>query len=450
MSAQILRAQLLPETGKPEQPAAIQAEPRVLRPDRRQIAMRALDLDGFLPVDHRARVVWAWVEAQDLSRLYGAIKARGSVAGRAAIDPAVLLALWLYALIDGVGSAREVERLVEQDLAYMWLAGEVGVNYHALSDFRSGHEALVDQLLTCSVVALQAQGLVQLEALAVDGVRVRANAGGSSFRRRATLDKLEREALQRVAELKGKLGDGPAVDKRRAAAAERAARERSEQITSAKQELAAREARRAQKNTSKNGKQQGEARASTSDPDARVMKMADGGFRPAYNVQVITDPASGFIVGTAIDTTGSDRGLLRKALDKVKQTYNKVPKLILADGGYFAAPDIEWVHGQTPIITTYVPLTTSKHGTDPCTPRSNDGPGVAALRQRMQGEEGKTIYKLRSPAELPHARLRNTGLSQFVLRGASKARIQATWAALASNLIIYIGLKRKTTAAATV
>lgn len=439
----------LPEAGKPERVVAGQAEPRVLRPDRRQIAMRALDLDGFLPVDHRARVVWAWVEAQDLSRLYAAIRARGSLPGRAAIDPAVLLALWLYALIDGVGSAREVERLVGQDLAYMWLAGEVGVNYHALSDFRSSHEALLDQLLTRSVVALQAQGLVQLETLAVDGVRVRAHAGGSSFRRRAILDELERRAAERVAELKGRLGDGPAVDKRRAAAAARAARERSERIARAQKELAAREARRAQKNTSKNGKPQGAARASTSDPDARVMKMADGGFRPAYNVQVITDPVSGLIVGTAIDTTGSDRGLLRKALDKLKQTYDKVPKRMLADGGYFAAPDIEWAHRQTPVITTHVPLTTSKHGTNPCTPRSGDGPGVAALRQRMQSEEGKTIYKQRSPAELPHARLRLTGLSQFSLRGATKAKIQATWAALASNLIISIGLKSKTAAAAT-
>ena len=162
----------------------------MLRPERRQIAMRAVDLDGFLPADHRARLVWAWVEAQDISELYAAIKARGQVAGRAAIDPAILLALWLYALIEGVGSARQIERLVERDLAYMWLAGDVGVNHHALSDFRVGHEGLVDRLLTRSIVALEAEGpvtlgLVTLETLAVDGVRVRAHTlrsdGGPSL-----------------------------------------------------------------------------------------------------------------------------------------------------------------------------------------------------------------------------------------------------------------------------
>lgn len=438
----------LPDAGKPERPSSGRAEARVLRPERRQIAMRAVNLDGFLPADHRARLVWAWVEAQDIAALYAAIKARGSVAGRAAIDPAILLALWLYALIEGVGSARQIERLVEQDLAYMWLAGEVGVNHHALSDFRIGHEDLVDRLLTRSIVALQSQGLVQLETLAVDGVRVRAHAGGSSFRRRERLDELERRAAGRVAELKGRLGDSPAVDKRREAARERAARERSERIAKAQKELAAREARRGQKNTDRNGKPQGDARASTSDPEARLMKMSDGGFRPAYNVQVMTDPLSGFIVGTAIDTTGSDRGLLVKAVDRIKLKYKTGPKVVLADGGYFAAPDIEKMHTQAPPITPYVPLTTSKHGTDPCAPRKGDGPGVAALRQRMQSEHGKAMYKLRSPAELPHARLRNFGLRQFTLRSATKALIQATWAALASNLLIHIGLTRKAAQAA--
>ena len=342
----------------------------------------------------------------------------------------------------------------------MWLAGDVGVNHHALSDFRIGHEGLVDRLLTRSIVALESQGLVQLETLAVDGVRVRAHAcvriaGGASFRRRKTLDELERTAAARVAELKGRLGDSPAVDKRREAARERAARERCERIAKAQKQLAEREARREQKNAAGKGKKQGAVRASTSDPDARVMKMADGGFRPACNVQVITDPVSGFIVGTALDTTGSDRGLLVKALDKIKLKYAKVPKVMLADGGYFAAADIEWAHAQVspssqvPVITPYVPLTSNKPGIGPRAPRTDDGPGVAALCQRMQSDEGKAIYKQRSPAELPHARLRDAGLRQFTLRSAAKVLTQATWAALASNLILCIGLTRKTAAPAT-
>ena len=155
--------------------------------------------------------------------------------------------------------------------------------------------------MTRSIVALEAQGLVTLETLAVDGVRVRAHAGQASFRRRETLDELERKASARVAELKGRLGDSPAVDKRREAATLRAARERSERIAKAQRELAEREAERERRNRSNNKKTkgQGPVRTSTSDAEARVMKMPDGGFRPAYNVQVMTDPASGFIVATA-------------------------------------------------------------------------------------------------------------------------------------------------------
>ena len=141
--------------------------------------------------------------------------------------------------------------------------------------------------------------------------------------------------------------------------------------------------------------------------------------------------------------------MLGKALERIKQHYTKVPKVVLADGGFFATTDIEWVHNHDPAITAYVPLTASKHGTDPYATRKDDGPGVAALRQRMQSEAGKAIYKQRSPAELPHARLRTYGLNQFTLRTAAKALMQATWAALASNLIISLGINKRKTCTAT-
>ena len=501
---------------KPVRPDAGAGEARVLRPERRQIVIRAVHLDGFLPVGHQARLVWDWVLAQDLSELYAAIKARGSAPGRAAIDPALLLSLWLFAHLDAVGSAREIERLCQRDLAYMWLCGDVGVNYHALSDFRAQQGELVDRLLTQSITGLAAAGLVQLETLAVDGVRVRAHAGQASFRRRPRIEEFEQQAAERVALLKqGAVpdvgtdiepdktqpedsagsdaggpdagghgsgghdsgGPGAARDKRQQAAAVRAAKQRVSAIAKAKKILLEREAQREKrmKSNRKATAKQGEVRVSTTDPESRVMKMADGGFRPAYNVQVTTDPLSGMIVATGLDCTGSDKGLLGKAIKAATQRYGKPPKTVLADGGFYATDDIEWAHNhpkqdgdkqeadaqsksrpastasgpaEANVITLYVPLTVSKHGSDPHAARNDDGPGVAALRQRMASDEAKALFKKRSQAELPHARLRKTGLTQFTLRSAAKALIQATWHALASNLIIVFGImKRQATTA---
>ena len=159
--------------------------PRLLEPNRLQIEMRASDLESLLAADHRARLVWGYVMRQDLSKLFDAVKARGSNAGRAAIDPRILFALWLYATLEGVGSGREVARLSQEHDAYRWICGGVSVNYHALNDFRSANEALMDELLTDNVAALAAAGAISLERVAQDGMRVRADAGAASLQRKS-------------------------------------------------------------------------------------------------------------------------------------------------------------------------------------------------------------------------------------------------------------------------
>src|SRR5580698_9555604 len=143
----------------------------VIRPDRSQIRWEMLDLEALLADDHRVRIVWSFVESLDLSELYAAIKSREGEPGRPAADPMVLLALWLYATVEGVGSARELDRLAGRDLGYRWLAGGVAVNYHGLADFRVDHVALLDRLLTESVTALVAEGLVSLTEISVDGTK---------------------------------------------------------------------------------------------------------------------------------------------------------------------------------------------------------------------------------------------------------------------------------------
>src|SRR5712692_10732937 len=207
-------------------PASL-ANPRVQRPNREQLELRSVDLDGLLPPDHRARLVWEFVEGLDLAPLYAAILAVEGGAGRPAIDPAILTALWLYATLDGVGSARALDRLCEQHDAYRWIAGGVSVNYHTLADFRVAHGDILDALLTSSVATLLSEGLVSLTRVAQDGVRVRASAGAASFRGRERLHQCLDQAAAQVQALRQELDEDPAATSRRHAAARtRAATER--------------------------------------------------------------------------------------------------------------------------------------------------------------------------------------------------------------------------------
>ena len=176
-------------------------------------------------------------------------------------------------------SARELARLCEEHLAYQWLLGGVSVNYHTLADFRVEYEAELDDLLTQSVAALMSEGMVSLEKTAQDGIRIRASAGASSFRRKPSLDECLRKAQAVVEAQKPKLEDGERDQRtqREKAAQQRHAQERLERVKKALEEVEKVAAKREKNRETRRKKRP--ARASTSDPEARVMKMADGGFR---------------------------------------------------------------------------------------------------------------------------------------------------------------------------
>ena len=264
------------------------AAARVLRPERRQIQMRASDLESLLQPGHRARLVWSWVERQDLSTMYAGIKAVQGGVGRAAIAPEILLALWLYATLEGVGSARQLARMTDSHDAYRWLCGGVQVNHHSLSDFRVEHGQALDELLSVSVASLMAAGAVKLKQVAHDGIRVRASAGAGSFRRQDKLEGSLEQARARVAQLKDQMqSDGAAGSRRGQAAQRRAAQERQARL-----EQALRRLPEVQAIKERQGKAAQPARVSTTDAEATVMKMGDGGFRPAYNPQLATDADS--------------------------------------------------------------------------------------------------------------------------------------------------------------
>jgi len=430
----------LPEQAVPERE---RGAPRLQEARRDQLELRAVDLDGLVAADDPVRSVWAFVETLELSALYAAIEAREGEPGRAPIDPKILMALWLWATLRGVGSGREVERLCEREVTFQWLCGGVGVNYHTLSDFRIAHEALLDRLLSEGVASLVEAGLVKLDRVALDGIRVRASAGAGSYRRRGRLEELLSAAHGLVRRLRRELDDDPGAGKRRREAAERrAAEERLVRLKAAKQRLAALEAERARRDkTNRNQvKKQGEPRVSTTDPEARIMKMPDGGFRPAYNGQVVSDPISGVVLSVDVDTTGSDRGLLQPMLEGVKARYGGSPAEALADGGFVCNDDVEWAAEAGTAV--FMPLAQSKHGRDPHQPRAKDGPGVAAWRQRMATEEGKRVYRQRGLAERVHAVMRQHGLTRLTVRGRAKARIILLWHAFAHNLQSMLRLRR--------
>jgi transposase len=424
----------LPAT-RPHADAAWRGAPRLREPKRDQIELRAVDIESLIGEDHPARVIWTYVAGLDLGELEDRIKARDDRPGHPAISPRLLLALWLVATSEGVGSARALERLCNSHDVYRWLCGGVSVNYHTLADFRVGCADLLDRLLAEHLAALANANLVDLDTLAQDGLRIRANAGASSFRREETLDRHLATAQAVVEELKGEVdARSDASNQRIKAARERAARERSERVKAAQAALDEIKRQRKEREQNRgNGKPPKEPRASTTDAEARVMKMADGGFRPAYNVQVASVAGEQIVVAIKVCNTGSDRGLMQPMLERLQARSGHLPKRHLADGGFCSAEDIEWAHGKG--IKVYCPPIQSKHGTDPYLSRRGDGAGVLAWRGRMASEAGKAQYKLRSICECIHARWRNWNLRQLTVRGIDKVRAIVLFHALTNNIL---------------
>jgi transposase len=411
-------------------------KPRLRTADRQQI-IPAMPLENLLDTDHQARLVWDFVVGLDLTPLEQLIRSVEGGPGAPATDPRILTAVWLYATLEGVGSARALSWLCVQHNAFRWLVGGVSVNYHTLSDFRVGHGAFLDRVLTHSVAVLREQDLVDLNRVAQDGMRVRASAGAASFRRRPTLEECLAEAQDQVQRLKQELEDDPAAPSRRAAAAQaRAAAERQERLRQALARLPEMEAK-------KKADEKTKARCSSTDPEATVMKMADGGFRPAYNFQFATATDSQIIVGVAVTTSGSDQGQLAPMVEQSHERFAQRPKEALVDGGYAAHADIEAVSAADKGCVVYAPVPAPKDPKrDRYTPLEGDSPAVAAWRVRMGTAEAQALYKDRAAtAECVNAQARNRGLRQLTVRGRLKAKAIALWYAIAHNVRRAVSLR---------
>jgi transposase len=419
-------------------------EARVVRPDRRQLRWDMIDLEGLLPADHRARLVWSFVESLDLSQLYDQVLSREGEAGRPAADPAVLLSLWLYATIEGVGSARELERLAQSDAAYRWLAGGVPLNYHGLADFRVDSVEVFDRLLTQSVTALIAEGLISLDEIAVDGTKVRASASRKSFRTSEKLIKIEAAVAERLAVLKQELSSDPgASTRRRQAARERAARdvqERAGRARAALERLEAERKLRAAKHAKDEAKKKG-PKASTTDSEARFMRFPDGAVRPAYNAQIAAAPKQGVIVSIEVTDRRNDAGLAEPMVNDIVRRYGRTPDRLLVDTSYATSEDIVALaaHIAGP-VSVYTPPPNEKENLKPATlarrirKRAKEPSCLNQWRERMASEAGKAVYGLRKRIERIHADRKNHGFGFLPVRGLIKAKAHALWHALANNL----------------
>jgi len=474
---------------------------RVKLVDRSQVLLRTVNVDRLIPEDHPARSIWEVLSDLDLEGFRTGIMAVEGRAGQSPFDPKVLLSLWIYALKDGVTSAREIAKRCGYDPAYQWLTGMKPINYHTISDFRTEHGAALNELFVQLLGVLTHQGLITLERVAHDGTKIRANAAGDSFRREKTLSDHLESAQDYIDELETQ---GDEIDLRKARARERAAKQRKERIERAIEEI------------EKMAPDKTEPRASITDPDARIMKIGGEGFGAGYNVQISTDAQASIIVGVGVTQSAADSDELIASIDRIKQNFEQLPDQMLVDGGFANKQNIVDAAGlgidlygpspNKPVDMSKIPNAKQiapefyrEHFTYDCERNayfcpagtelrfesqyrdgattklryqarfsdcqncanygrcctgkkkgrsiidSVDHPAVAEFIDKMQTKEAKAIYRQRSQvAEFPNAWIKaKFGLRQFRLRGLVKVGVESLWACFAYNMLQYVRWLRK-------
>lgn len=304
---------------------------RVKQIDRNQLCMRAVDVEKLIPENHAARGVWEFVSQLDLSEFYKGIESVEGEAGRPAYDPKLLVSLWLYAYSDGVGTARQIARLSEYDPAYQWLTGLEVINYHTLSDFRIGNKAALDELFKNSLGILSFEGLVEMKRAMHDGVKIKASAGSDTFRTKKTLLEHLEQAEQQIEALSDL--DDEAAATRTDQARRRAVQERKQRVESALQQLE-------EIGQHRSPKEKASVRSSQTDPDARKMKEANGGYAPNYNGQLTADAAHGIIVAARVSQSASDFKELRPTLQEIEKNCGRLPDQLITDAGFSSRENV--------------------------------------------------------------------------------------------------------------
>ena len=307
------------------------AKPRYEVINREQLCWRVVDVERLVGEEHAARAVWEFVGQLDLSGYREEVRAVEGKAGRPGWEPRLLISLWIYAYSEGVNSGRAIEELCEWEPGYQWLTGARVVNAHTLSDFRVKHEAELQELFVQSLGVLSADGLITLQRVMQDGTKIRANAASDSFCRKERVEQALKQAQEQVAAV-GALSEEE-TSRRITKARQRAARQRQARLEQALKELN----KLAEEGS---GKDKEKRRVSTSDPEARVMKQAGGGFASSYNVQIDTDAANGVVVAVGVAQAGNDFEQLESGIERVKQNLGKIPQQVVTDGGFVSRDNI--------------------------------------------------------------------------------------------------------------
>lgn len=404
------------------------AKPRTTEPMRTQGVIRFEMPDDELPLEHPARVLWAAIGKLDVGAFLSEARAVEGRAGRPTHSPRMLLTLWAYAISQGVGSAREIARLVKTDRAYGWIVGGASLCHDRLSRFRVGHKDALDGLMTEILGALMHAGVLSLRLVSIDGMRVRAAASAPSFRREGSLAQCREQAALHLKAVLAQAAD-PELTASQRAARERGARDFAARIDAAMQVV---------RELAERPKAPLVPRASTTDADARVMKMADGGFRPAMNVQTATAGSElggpRTIVAVNVTNVGSDMNAISPMLAQIERRTGELPQFLLADANHQSHEGIkDAMHrGVVPIVAVFE--RTAKNG-----PRSNPDSAIQAWKENMQTARAAELYRARaSLAELTNAQLRRRGLTRFVVRGLHKTSCVALLTAITSNLMSHL------------
>jgi transposase len=485
----------------------ISKQPLIRHVNRQQMSWRAVDVEHLISEDHPARAIWTLVGRLNLSAFYQAIESSTEEGGRPAIDPQLLISLWVYAYSQGIGSAREVARRCEYDPAFQWLTGWEEVNYHTLADFRVEKHKELDELFTQVLAALSQEGLITLEQVMQDGTKIKAQASSRSYCQEETIREHLERARRHVAEMGDPRNEESSPKAKQAQV--RARREQQERLESALEELQKWQARKSGEKAKK------ETRVSISDPHARLMHQPDGGLALSYNAQISTDAAQGLIVGVAVTQEPNDSGQLLPAVDRLEQRLEKKPEQMVADSGYSTRENIEKMATREidflgtmryenvprganlpnrlpPSAFSYQPE--KNHCVCPegkvlhpagqrkrragiiyhlyearledcqacprkpeCCPdnqkrgRSVTQPEeslvVMAFRKKMASEEAREQYRRRGRiVEFCHAWIKSKlGLRQFHVRGLKKVQMEMLWACLTYNLQHWIRLKKLNT-----
>lgn len=412
-------------------------KPRLSSPIRNQVEFVNSSLDDLLPEDHPVRNIWDFVSQMDLTPILNKIRATTCTPGRPAINPKILLALWIYAITEGIGSARLIDRYCSEHLAFKWLCGGVSLNQHTISDFRKNNVQEFDDLITTSIARLMERDLVTLKRVSLDGMKVRASAGSSSFRRKPRLKELLQIAKEQVEVLRKEIDQDSAICLNRQLAAKKRAREerkqRVEQALEEHKKLLAEKGKAKKKQRKQfTADEKLEIRSSTTDPEARKMKMSNGGFNPAYNMQIATDTQSRFVVNVDAINRGVDFAELCKMIDQVEGRYSRIPSQTLVDQGYLEHENI--IKAQKKGSKVYVhPSKVGKK--NPYQARPNEHCELSEWRVRMGMDEAKEIYKDRAAtSEWVNAKMRNRGLKQLQVRGKENVRSMLCLHALTHNI----------------